>query len=127
MKKIYFVLLLLALFIAPNVLAVDQQASIDTQITQDEKDQFDAILAPVFKIYNFVKYIATVVAVLFLVYAGINYMTSGNDPKKRDQAKNIVTYVVIGMVVLQHQVINLKKSQNLYLCFESYRQMIHLL
>ena len=98
--KIYFVLLLLALFIAPNVLAVDQQADIDTQITQDEKDQFDAILAPVFKIYNFVKYVATVVAVLFLVYAGINYMTAGNDPKKRDQAKNIVTYVVIGMVVI---------------------------
>lgn len=99
-RKIYFVLLLLALFIAPNVLAVDQQADIDTMITQDEKDQFDAILAPVLKIYNFVKYVATVVAALFLAYAGISYMTSGSDPKKRDQAKNIVTYVVIGMVVI---------------------------
>ena len=100
MRNILSLVLLLALFIIPTVLAVDQQASIDTQITQSEKDQFDAILAPVLKIYNFVKYVATVVAALFLVYAGISYMTSGNDPKKRDQAKNIVTYVVIGMVVI---------------------------
>ena len=83
----------------PNVLAA-QQADIDTEITAEEQQQFDKILQPVFKIYNFVKYIATVVAVIFLLYAGISYMTSGNDPKKRDQAKNIVTYVVIGMVVI---------------------------
>ena len=100
MKKIYFILLLLALFIAPNVLAVEQQADIDTEITMEEKQQFDAILAPVLKIYNFLKYIATVVAACFLAYAGISYMTAGNDPRKRDQAKNIVTYVVIGMVVM---------------------------
>ncbi len=83
----------------PNVLAA-QQADIDTEISAEEQQQFDQILQPVFKIYNFVKYIATVVAVMFLLYAGISYMTSGNDPKKRDQAKNIVTYVVIGMVVI---------------------------
>lgn len=100
MKKILFVLLLLALLVTPPVLAVDQQANIDTQITQDEKDQFDAILAPVFKIYNFVKYIVTVVAAIFLLYAGISYMTSGNDPKKRDTAKKTASYVIIGMLVI---------------------------
>ena len=99
MKKILYFLLLLVLFLMPNVLAA-QQADIDTEITAEEQQQFDQILQPVFKIYNFVKYIATVVAVIFLLYAGISYMTSGNDPKKRDQAKNIVTYVVIGMVVI---------------------------
>ncbi|HLC98287.1 MAG TPA: pilin [Candidatus Nanoarchaeia archaeon] len=99
MKTIVYLLLLLALFLMPNVLAA-QQADIDTEITAEEQQQFDQILQPVFKIYNFVKYIATVVAVIFLLYAGISYMTSGNDPKKRDQAKNIVTYVVIGMVVI---------------------------
>ena len=100
MKKILFLIMLLVLLVIPTVLAVDQQAPINQQITQDEKDQFDAILAPVFKIYNFVKYIVTVVAVVFLLYAGISYMTSGNDPRTRDQAKNIVTYVVIGMLVI---------------------------
>ena len=100
MKQIYFVLLLLTLFIIPTVLAIDQQAPINTQITAQEQQQFDQILEPVFKIYNFVKYIVTVVAVIFLLYAGISYMTAGNDPKKRDQAKNIVTYVIIGMLVI---------------------------
>lgn len=99
MKTIVYLLMLLALFLMPNVLAA-QQADIDTEISAEEQQQFDQILQPVFKIYNFVKYIATVVAVMFLLYAGISYMTSGNDPKKRDQAKNIVTYVVIGMVVI---------------------------
>ncbi|MBU0470567.1 MAG: pilin [Nanoarchaeota archaeon] len=100
MKKILLLMMLLALLVVPNVLAVEQQAGIDTQITQGEKDQFDAILSPIFKIYNFVKYIVTVVAAIFLLYAGISYMTSGNDPRKRDQAKNIAMYVIIGMLII---------------------------
>jgi len=52
------------------------------------------------KIYNFVKYISSVVAAIFLLYAGITYMTSGGDPKQRDQAKSIAGYVVIGLMII---------------------------
>ena len=52
------------------------------------------------KIYNFVKYSATVIAVLVLLFAGIVYMTAGNDPKKRDQAKNMAGYVIIGLILI---------------------------
>ncbi len=100
-KTMFFLVMLLAVFILPTALADDDQnADINTEITPEEKAQFDEILTPVFKIYNFVKYIATVVAGIFLLYAGISYMSSGNDPRKRDTAKNIAAYVIIGLIVI---------------------------
>ena len=101
MKSILLLVMLLAMLVIPIALAdEDQNADINTQITPEEKAKFDEILVPVFKIYNFVKYIATVVAGIFLLYAGITYMSSGNDPKKRDTAKNIAAYVVVGLLVI---------------------------
>jgi type IV secretory pathway VirB2 component (pilin) len=61
---------------------------------------FDQILQPVWKIYNFAKYIATAIAAIFLVFAGIMYMTSGNDMMKRDNAKHTITYVVLGLIII---------------------------
>ena len=102
MKKssIFFMLVVLGVLILPTVLAAGTTAGMNTTITKEDKAKFDEILKPVMKIYNFVKYISTVVAAMFLLYAGIAYMTSGSDPRKRDQAKNIIMYVVIGLVVI---------------------------
>jgi len=91
-------LVLFILTLLPSVLG--DSAEIDEEISEDDKEKFDAILAPVLKIYNFIKYIASVVAGIFLLYAGITYMSSGSDPKKRDQAKGIASYVVIGLIVI---------------------------
>ena len=70
------------------------------EIDEQDRRKFDEILQPVVKIYTFVKYISTLVAVIFLLYAGITYMTSGGDPKQRDQAKNIAAYVIIVMLII---------------------------
>ena len=80
--------------------AVHAQASLDTTISAEDKAKFDEILTPVEKIYNFIKYAASLVAVIALLFAGISYMFSGNDIRKRDTAKNMATYVVIGLVVI---------------------------
>ncbi len=61
---------------------------------------FDQILQPVWKVYNFVKYIATAIAAIFLVFAGIMYMTSGSDMMKRENAKHTIGYVVVGLIVI---------------------------
>ena len=61
---------------------------------------FDQILQPVWKIYNFVKYIATAIAAIVLVIAGIGIMTSGNDMMKRENAKNTIGYVVMGLIII---------------------------
>ncbi len=61
---------------------------------------FDQILQPVWKIYNFVKYIATAIAAVVMVIAGIGFMTSGNDMMKRENAKNTIGYVVVGLIII---------------------------
>ena len=81
---------------APIVQAVD----FDQEITPEEQAQFDEILTPVMKIYNFIKYTVSVIAVMALLFAGISYMFSGNDVKKRDTSKNMAAYVVIGLAII---------------------------
>lgn len=91
-----FVLLLLPLALADG----DAQAALDAELSDADKAEFDSILEPVVKIYNFIKYIATIVGAIFLLYAGISFMTSGGDPRKREQSKNIAMYVVIGLLII---------------------------
>lgn len=69
-------------------------------ITPEQQATFDQILSPVMRIYNLVKYVATGIAALVLLLAGINYMMGGSDPKKRDNAKAMAMYVIIGLVII---------------------------
>ena len=93
---IFGLVLLLSVIATHFVKATD----FNQDISSEDKQTFDEILTPVMKIYNLVKYSATVLAVLVLLFAGISYMTSGSNPAKREQAKNMVMYVVIGLVVI---------------------------
>ncbi len=40
------------------------------------------------------------VAVILLVYAGIRFITSGGDPKQVQAAQKIITYAIIGLVIV---------------------------
>jgi type IV secretory pathway VirB2 component (pilin) len=96
-RKMKLQIFLLLLFLAmPIALAVD----FDQEISDDDKATFDNILEPVMKIYNFVKYTATVLAVIFLIFAGVTFIMSGNNQAKRDSAKIMATYIIIGLVVI---------------------------
>ncbi len=91
------VLVLVAFFVAaPLVSAVD----FNQTISADDQAKFDQMLSPVMKIYNFIKYAATAIAVLLLLFSGISFMMNGGDPKKRDDAKHMTTYVIIGLVII---------------------------
>ena len=92
-KTLILLVLLLAM---PIALAVD----FNSQVSAQDQQTFDQILEPVMKVYNFVKYAATVVAVLFLVFAGITFITSGSDQAKRESAKTMATYIVIGLIII---------------------------
>ena len=71
-----------------------------TDPSEEDKAVFSKILEPVIKVYNLVKHVASAIAALALLIAGIVWMTSGADIRKRDTAKNIMAYVVIGLVVI---------------------------
>ncbi|MFC1697117.1 pilin [Nanoarchaeota archaeon] len=92
------ILMLLFVLALPVVLA--ESADFDSTISDEDKEQFDEILKPVMMIYNFIKYITSVIGGIMLAFAGITYMVSGGDPKKRDQAKNMATYVIVGLVLI---------------------------
>jgi hypothetical protein len=93
---IFGVVFLLSVIVMQFVSSVD----FNEDISSEDKETFDEILEPVMKIYNLIKYSASVLAVLFLLFAGVNYMTSGSNPAKREQSKNMVMYVVIGLIVI---------------------------
>jgi len=61
---------------------------------------FQQILQPLTTIYNLIKYAATIIAGLVMLFAGITYISSGSDPGKREKAKNMVMYVIIGLIVI---------------------------
>ena len=90
-------LILFALLIALPVAAA---ADFNTELSDADKATFDKILEPVMKIYNLVKYAATVIAVVIMLFSGVSYMISGSDPKKRESAKNMAMYVIIGLIVI---------------------------
>ncbi len=60
---------------------------------------FNSILEPVMKVYNFVKYAASFLALLFLVFAAIQ-MFMNNNPMEKEVAKTRMMYIVIGMIVI---------------------------
>lgn len=72
----------------------------DDDISSSDRAKFDEILEPVMKIYNLIKYIASAIAVIVLLIAGVTYIVSGSDPGKREKAKNMAMYVIVGLVVI---------------------------
>jgi len=82
-----------------TIFSVSAQSAVPPSNSGDTA-AFDQILEPVWKVYSFVKYIATAIAALFLVFAGITYMMSGTDVMKRENAKHMIAYVVIGLIVI---------------------------
>ena len=61
---------------------------------------YDQILQPIQAIYDLVKYAVSIIAGLVLLFTGVTYITSGSDPGKRDKAKNMIMYVLIGLAVI---------------------------
>jgi hypothetical protein len=41
-----------------------------------------------------------IVAVFFIIYAGIRYVTSGGDQKRIDAARKTLTWAIIGLIII---------------------------
>ena len=97
MIKATLAVLFLLFLASPIVLAA---VDFNQPLSADDEATFDQILEPVMKVYNLIKYIATAIAVLVLLFAGINYIISGSDPGKREKAKSMAMYVIIGLIII---------------------------
>lgn len=45
-------------------------------------------------------YFVGAVAIFLMVYAGIRFMTSGGDPKNVAHARQVMTYAIIGLIIV---------------------------
>ena len=97
MKAIILVLVVLALLVLPGVIAA---VDFNQDLTPEEQQSFDGILAPVMKIIRFIQYATTVIGVLMLIFSGISFATSGGETAKKEKAKNMAVGVVIGLVLI---------------------------
>ena len=95
MNKIYALFLLVLIVGLPTI-----QAELNDTISDEDKAAFDEILSPVMKIYNFIKYSATVIAAIFIIFGAINFMTAGDDQRKRNNAKKGISYTLIGLIIV---------------------------
>ena len=72
----------------------------DTEISDEDKEEYDGILEPVAKIYNFIKYGASLIGAVFLIMAGIVFISSSGDQRKRETAKAMAGYTIIGLGIV---------------------------
>jgi len=91
------ILLLIILLIIPLATAA---IDLNEDITEEDKETFNEILTPVMKIYNFLKYSASAFAALFLIFSAISYMSSGDNPGKREGAKKSISYIIVGLMII---------------------------
>ena len=91
-KKVKAIVLPIVLFVGLFVMQL--------VLVSADNATYDQILKPIQAVYDLVKYAVTIIAGLVLLFAGITYVTSGSDAGKRDKAKNMIMYVLIGLAVI---------------------------
>lgn len=92
-KKIGIVLLVLMLAL-PAVLAQD------VELTAEQQEAKEKLENAVWVIYDIFKYVATAAGALLIAFSGLKFMSSGNDPMQRNQAKTWITYIIIGLILI---------------------------
>jgi hypothetical protein len=100
MKKLGLILLLLLLIVTLTSSLALAEIDFDSELDADEEALVDEILEPVLKIYNFIKYAASVLGVMMLVFAGVTFVTAGGDSGQKEKAKNMAMGVVIGLIII---------------------------
>lgn len=58
------------------------------------------ITAPITKIYDLIKGVVSVVGIIAITIAGAMYMFSGSNIQSRENAKNMVSYAIVGLVLV---------------------------
>ena len=107
MKKYKFYLLAVTLVIASFTLpafALDQKAKTGFEEGLQESGgsgaNKDALNKPIQDVIKILLYVAGVAAVIVIVIGGIRYITSDGDANQANQAKKVIIYAVIGLVVV---------------------------
>ncbi len=66
----------------------------------ETNSQVDKIKEPVTKIYDLMKSLISVLGIIAITAAGAMYMFSGSNIQTRENAKSMVSYAVVGLVLV---------------------------
>jgi len=58
------------------------------------------VTAPITKIYDLIKGVVSVIGIIAITIAGAMYMFSGSNIQSRENAKNMVSYAIVGLVLV---------------------------
>lgn len=97
-KKLVLALMLLSLVAAPQVLAATNgfiPGNVPTGLSQST-DLTEILI----RVTNYVLGFITIIAVLMLIWGGVQYLTAAGDEAAVDGAKHTIMYAVIGLVVV---------------------------
>jgi len=72
----------------------------DQPLSSSDKALFQEMLQPAFKLITLLQYLSTVFAVLYLLYAGITFITAGDDNSKKESSKSMIGLTIIGLFVI---------------------------
>lgn len=72
----------------------------DRSITEQEKATFREMFKPLLSLFNMFKFLASIVAGVYLAWGAINLIMSGDDFKKRETAKQKLAFAVLGMMII---------------------------
>ena len=101
LMSICLFLILAGVLIAGNALAVAKvtPGDVDSQIptAEDSRAPFSSQLAAVI---NVLLALASTVAVIFIIIGGYRYITSVGSPEEEKNAKRMIWYAVIGLVII---------------------------
>ena len=86
--------LILIIYLLPVALAVSAQAS------DPAKEIMDRVNDVVCTVLTIFVYLSSGLAAIMIIFAGVKYLMSGDDPEAHSSAKNMVIYAICGLVAV---------------------------
>ena len=102
MKKLLALILLACavFFVAPSIAPVHAQGKEWGGCVKDSVPSLQCIPVVFGNVVSAALMFVGTVAVFLIVYAGIRFVTSGGDAKKVQSARQIITYALVGLVIV---------------------------
>ncbi len=75
-------------------------SELNEPLSSSDKAAFKEMFKPLFTLYNMFKFLATIIAAVYLSWGAINLMISGDDLKKREMAKAKLSFTVLGLMIV---------------------------
>lgn len=87
-------------FFVVMALVISASFAVPVVHAQTDTSAFDQMLKPIQKVYDFVKYAASLLAMLAFAFAGIQLLLAGKNNAEREKVKSTMTGIVVGLAII---------------------------